>query len=115
MSNETAIFIPKGPCTAPWRGDYRTLKPLSADKDSNHGAFLCGVRVEPGDNNVWFRITSEAVRRMRENTPELRGARLVECLITWYNESHDHQLGSFREFQVYVSDAGDTSIEPYGD
>ena len=115
MSNRPAIVIPKGPCNVPWRGNHRTLKPLPVDKDSNHGVFLCGVRVEPGDNNVWFRITSEAARRMQENTSELRGARLVECLIVWYNESRDHQLGSFREFQVYVSDAGVTSIEPYGD
>ena len=36
MSNGPAIVIPKGPCNVPWRGNYRTLKPLSADKDSVH-------------------------------------------------------------------------------
>ena len=41
--------------------------------------------------------------------------RLVECLIAWRRDDPDRQLGALNRFQAYVSNAGDTRIEPYGD
>jgi hypothetical protein len=64
---------------------------------------------------VWFRITYEAIQGMQEDTPQSRGARLVECLIAWRRDDPDRQLEDLNRFQVYVSNAGDTRIEPYGD
>ena len=60
---------------------------------------------------MWFRITYAAIRGMLEDTPQSRGARLVECLIAWLGDDPD-QLEALNRFQVYVSDAGDTMIEP---
>ena len=47
---------------------------------------------------------------MPENTPQGRGKHLVERLIAWIKESPDHQLEDLNDFQVYVSDDGDTRI-----
>ena len=63
---------------------------------------------------VWFRIASEAVRRMKEQTPGARGDRLVDALFAWLTP--DRQLApDLNRFQVLVSDDGDTRIERYGD
>ena len=40
---------------------------------------------------------------------------LVDALLAWFSDDPDHQLADLNRFQVYVSDAGDTRIEPYGD
>ena len=64
---------------------------------------------------MWFRITLEAVRRMQEKTPGTRGNRLVDALLGWLSDDPDHELADLNRFQVYVSDAGDTRIERYGE
>ena len=65
---------------------------------------------------MWFRLTLEAIYRMRENTPARRGARLVECLIAWLGENPEHQLvDGYNGFRVDVSNAGDTRIERHDD
>ena len=62
---------------------------------------------------MWFRITSKAVHRMREETPAARGGRLVDALLAWLTP--DRQLGpDVNRFQVQVSDDGDTRLEGYG-
>ena len=63
---------------------------------------------------MWFRITVEAVRRMQEKTPVAHGNRLVDALLAWLSDNTDHQWEDLNRFQVYVSNAGDTRIEPYG-
>ena len=61
-----------------------------------------------------FRIASEAVRRMKEQTPGVRGDRLVDALFAWLTP--DRQLApDLNRFQVLVSDDGDTRIKRYGD
>ena len=73
-----------------------------------------GSRLRPAGIEVWFRISYAAIQEMREDTPQSRGARLVECLIAWLREDPERQLEDRNNFQVVFSDAGDTRIEPYG-
>lgn len=109
---QPAIVI-EGKC-AVWPSGPQTLKSLPPDRERDRAAFWFGTRAELGGNEVWFRIASEAVRRMREKTAELRGARLVALLIAWLNESPDHQLDDLNEFQVLVAEDGETRIAPHG-
>ena len=114
MTNGLPIVIPEGASTVGWRGGYQTLTWLPPDRDPNEDMWEFGVRVDPGGKDVWFRIDSKDISRMRENTAELRGKRLVACLINWCNASDNHQLESLDEFQVSVSDDGNTRIERSG-
>ena len=98
-----------------WPGGPRTLTRLDPNREPNRLTFWFGAELAPDDNEVWFRITLEAVRRMQEKTPGVRGNRLVDALLAWLSDNRDHQLEDLNRFQVYVSDAGDTRIEPYGD
>ena len=67
----------------------------------------------PDGSQVWFRITSEAVRRMREGDAVARGERLVDALLAWLTPAR--RLGpEVNRFQVLVSDDGDTRLERYG-
>ena len=72
-------------------------------------------RVWSAGNEVWFRIASEAIHRMREKTPRARGECLVDALITWMTP--DRQLGAeLNRFQVHVlGEGGYLWIERYGD
>ena len=65
--------------------------------------------------SLWFRITSEAVRRMREQTPAGPAATAWSTvLLAWMPP--DHPLDpDLNRFHVWVSDDGDTRIERYGD
>ncbi len=111
MSNGPAIIIegrredwPQGP---------RTLTPLDPNPEPNRQTCWFGAELAPGGNQVWFRITTEAVHRMQEETPATRGNRLVDALLAWLSNGRDHQLEDLNRFQVHVSDAGDTRIAPY--
>ena len=66
------IIIPVGAYTGWWRGGYHTLTWLPPDRDPYEDMWELGVRVDPGGKEVWFRIASEAISRMRENTPARR-------------------------------------------
>ena len=44
-----------------------------------------------------------------------RRNRLVDAILAWLSDDRDHKLEDLNRFQVYVSNAGDTRIEPYGD
>ena len=98
-----------------WPGGPRTLTPLDPDREPNRQTFWFGAELATAGNQAWFRVTLEAVRRMQEETPGARGNRLVDALIAWLSDDRNHQLEDLNRFQVYVSDAGNTRIEPYGD
>ena len=97
-----------------WPGGPRTLTPLDPHQEPNRQTSWFGAELAPDGNQVWFRITVEAVRRIQEETPGAPGNRLVDALLAWLSDNRDHQLEDLNRFQVYVSDAGDTRIEPYG-
>ena len=116
--------MPNGPAIVPeiviegmredWPGGPRTLTRLDPNREPNRQTFWFGAELARDDNRVWFRITMEAVRRMHEETPGARGNRLVDALLVWLSDNQDHQLGDLNRFQVFVLNAGDTRIEPYG-
>ena len=112
MSNGPAIVIDV--TREDWPGGPRTLTPLDPNREPNRQTFWFGAELAPGGNQVWFRITLEAVHRMEEKTPDARGNRLVDALLAWRSDAPDHRLEDLNRFQVYVSDAGDMRIEPYG-
>ena len=112
MSNGPATVIDGERPT--WPGGPRTLKALPANQEPGRDAFWFGFRLTPDGNEVMFRITGEAIARMPQHTPEMRGNRLVAALLTWLRDDPDRELEDLNDFQVYVSDAGDTRIEPYG-
>ena len=45
------------------------LGPLDPNREPNRQTFWFGAELDPGNEQVWFRITLEAVRRMQEETP----------------------------------------------
>ena len=88
----------------------------SANQEPGRDAFWFGFRLAPDGNEVMFRITGEAIERMPQYTPEIRGNRLLDtALLTWLRDDPDRELEDLNDFQVYISDAGDMRIEPYGD
>ena len=93
-----------------WPGGARTLLPRDPSREPNGQTFWFGAEIDPDGCQVWFRITSEALRRMREETPRARGTRLIDALLAWLPP--DSQLGrALSRFEVLVSDDGDTWIE----
>ena len=53
-----------------WPGGRQTFWPLRPERaEPNKDTFWFGARLKPAGNQVWFRITMEAVRRMQEETP----------------------------------------------
>ena len=82
-------------------------------REPNRQTFWFGAELDPDGSQVWFRITSEAVRRMREGDAVARGERLVDALLAWLTPAR--RLGpEVNRFQVLVSDDGDTRLERYG-
>ena len=95
-----------------WPGGPRTLTPRDPTREPNGRILWFGAELDPdGSQQVWFRITAEAVGRMREKTPRARGARLIDTLLAWLTP--DRQLQpELNRFEVRVSNAGgDTWIE----
>ena len=96
-----------------WPGGARTLTPREPGREPNRQTFWFGAELDPDGSQVWFRITSEAVRRMREGDAVARGERLVDALLAWLTPAR--RLGpEVNRFQVLVSDDGDTRLERYG-
>ena len=85
MSNGPAIVIDV--TREDWPGGPRTLTPLDPNREPNRQTFWFGAELAPGGNQVWFRITLEAVHRMEEKTPDARGNRLVDALLTWRSDA----------------------------
>ena len=94
-----------------WPGGPQTFGDLPARREPDDDAFWFSSELCPGDNLVEFRITYENIQRMRENTPEGRGGRLIVCLQAWVEENPDHPLEPLEALNVFVSDARDTRIE----
>ena len=113
MSNGPAIVI-EG-TREDWPSGPRTLTPLDPYREPNQQTFWFGAEFAPDGNQVWFRITLEAIHRMQEEAPGARGNRLVDTLLAWLSDDRDHRLEDLNRFQVYVSNAGDTRTEPYDD
>ena len=112
MSNGPAIVIDV--TREDWPGGPRTLTPLDPNEEPNRQTIWFGAELAPGGSQMWFRITLEAVHRIQKKTPGARGKRLIDALLAWLSDDPDHQLADLNRYQVYVSYAGDTRIEPYG-
>ena len=98
-----------------WPGGPQTLTPLDPKpEEPNRQTYWFGAALAPDDNEVWFRITMEAVRRIQEERPVDRGNHLVDALLAWLTDNPDHQLEPHNNFQVVVDDTG-TRIKPCGD
>ena len=108
MTNGPAIVI-RG-TREDWPGGPRTLRPLDPNREPNRQTFWFGAELDPGNEQVWLRITLEAVHRMQEETPGALGNRLVDALLAWLGET-ENRLENVNDFQVSVSEAGDTLIE----
>ena len=90
MSNGPAIVIDV--TREDWPGGPRTLTRLDPHREPNWLTFWFGAELAPAGNQVWFRITGEAIERMQEETPGARGNRLVDALLAWLSDDRDHQL-----------------------
>ena len=98
-----------------WPGGARLLMPCPPSREPNGRTYWFGAELDPDGRQLWFRITSEAIHRMREKTPRARGACFVDALITWMTP--ERQLGpELNRFQVHVlGEDGYLWIERYGD
>ncbi len=92
-----------------WPGGPRTLKPCTAGREPNGRTLWFGAELDSG-NQVWFRITADAVGRMRETTPRARGDRLVDALLAWLTPDRGLRR-ELNRFDVQVAQDGDTWIE----
>ena len=93
-----------------WPGGARTLTPRESFLEHNGQTLWFGADLDPDGSQVWFRISSEAVRRMREQTPTARGDRLIDALLAWVTPDRPLRR-ELNRFDVRVSDDGDTWIE----
>ena len=94
-------------------GEARTFAPLHAERDGANDFWFC-AELNPDHKQVRFRIATEDIERIA-NTPATRGARLVGRLIAWLGEGPDNRLSEqVNDFQVFVSDEGETWIESLG-
>ena len=92
-----------------WPGGARTLTPCTPGREPNGRTLWFGAELDSG-SQVWFRITTEAVGRMRETTPRARGKRLVDALLAWLTPERGLKR-ELNRFEVRVSEDGDTWIE----
>ena len=91
------------------RPDGRTLTPRKPTREPN-GTLWFGANLDPADDQVWFRIEEQAIRRMPEATPEGRGRRVLDALRVWLAADRSLKCGINR-FEVRVAETGDTWIE----
>ena len=52
-----------------WPGGARTLTPRNPSREPNGRTLWFGVELKPDGKQVWFRVTSEGIRRMRSSRP----------------------------------------------
>ena len=93
-----------------WPDQPRTLTPRKATREPN-GTLWFGAELDASGDQIWFRIKEEAVRRMRETTPEARGRRLIDVLLTRVRTNDLPLRSAINRFEVRVSDTGETWIE----
>ena len=114
MSNGPAIVITG--TYDNWPGGPRTLHSLYPAPRPRPATFQFGAQVERDDLLVWFQIDDDDMQLLLENTqedtPELGGAHLATALIAWLSERADRRLLDCNTFQVIISDAGNTTVEP---
>ena len=91
-------------------GGPRTLTPRASGREPNGRTLWYGAELNPAGRQVWFRITAEAVCRMREKTPLARGERLIDALLAWLEPDRGLKR-ELNRFEVQVTDDGDTWIE----
>ena len=108
MTDEPQIVI--AGTRTDWPGGPRTLTPRDAYLEPNRRTFWFGADLAPDGSQVWFRIASDAVRRMPEPTPGARGDRLIDALLVWMQPDRPLRR-DLNRFEVRVSDDGDTWIE----
>ena len=99
-----------------WPGGSRNLVSLGHGqrRDFPDDTMCFRARLDPGNNELRFRIAADAVHRMQEQTPRDRGTRLVDALIDWIQGNPGRELQPCNDFRVYVSDDGrDTTVGPY--
>ena len=96
-----------------WPDGPRTLTPLPR-RDFPDDTMCFRAQFDPSGNEVRFRIAADDIHRMQEQTPQDRGARLLDALIDWIQEHPGRELQACNDFRVYVSDDGsDTTVGPY--
>ncbi len=93
-----------------WPGGAQTLTPRDPYRESNQQTYWFGTQLDPGGNQVWFRITLEAIHRMKEETPIDRGRRLIDELLAWMTPDRPLRT-DLNRFKAEVWDVGDTWIE----
>ncbi len=116
MTNGPAIVI-EGTFEE-WPGGAQTLTPAyprPPRENPFRGAHWFAAQLDPDGNEVWFRITQQAIHQMQETLPTERGVRLVYALIDWLREHPDHQLEASSGFYVFVSEAGNVTVQPEPD
>ena len=74
MSNGPAIVIDV--TREDWPGGPRTLTPLDPNEEPNRQTTWFGAELASVGNQMWFRITLEAVHRIQEKTPSVPGGPL---------------------------------------
>ena len=95
-----------------WPGGAQTLTPRDPTREPNGRILWFGAALDAdGSQQVWFRITAEAVGRMREQRPPAPAAPASSTPSSaWLTP--DRQLQpELNRFEVRVSEAGDTWIE----
>ena len=110
MSNGLAIVI--NGTFDNWPGGAQTLTPMDPAARPRPATLQFGAQVEPAGNLVWFRIDADDIQLLREDTPQARGALLVNALIVWREENPDHAGNTFH---VVVRDTGYVTVEPAPD
>ena len=113
MTNGTAIIIDG--TFDNWPGGSQTLMPLDPAPRPKPATLQFGAQVEPAGRLVWFRIDADDIRLLREDTPQARGALLVNALIVWLDENPDPQLDAGNTFHVVVCETRDVRVEPAPD
>ena len=79
--------------------------------EPNGQSFWFGADLDPDGSQVWFRITSGAVRRMWQETPAARGERLIDALLACMKKPYRQLRPNINCFQALVADDGDTWVE----
>ena len=64
-----------------WPGGARNLTPREPGWEPNRQVFWFGAELYPDGSQVWFRNTSEVVRRLREGDAVGRGERPLDALL----------------------------------
>lgn len=93
-----------------WPDRPRTLTPRRATREPN-GTLWFGADLDASGDQIWFRIKEDAVKRMREITPEARGRRLIDALLTRVGKGDLPLRSTLNRFEVRVSETGEPWIE----